>query len=276
MATATRSAGTTRIVALAQIACDRRTLPREGVDPARVDEFAGLYRDELPSGNDPFPPIGCVEDRDGRLLLYDGWYRIEARRRIAVELPGRGYDEVAAEVVRAGERDAVDYAYELAIDCSAVGSKQLTMRERIAAAKRLSEIRSDLPAREIARRLGITHPTVLRARGSAAVTGGGTRVPSSDRANGSGGDGTDQPRQPARGPMSLEHRAWRAANAISDLFEQARQESRMLGLGKPNLDRAGAAAYKALQRSYGDDAPAVADDLLALVSAMCDQAPRRA
>jgi hypothetical protein len=46
----------------------------------------------------------------------------------------------------------------------------------------------------------------------------------------------------------------------------------MLDLGRPNLARAGAAAYTALQRSYGEDAPAVADDLLELATAMRDQA----
>ena len=46
----------------------------------------------------------------------------------------------------------------------------------------------------------------------------------------------------------------------------------MLGFGKPNLTRAGAAAYKALKRSYGEDAPALVEDLYAVVSAMQDEA----
>jgi hypothetical protein len=266
-----QSAGT-RVVALSQIVCDRRAFPREAVDAARVDEFASLYRDELPGGHDPFPPIGCVEDRDGRLVLYDGWHRIEARRRIASEYPGRGYDGLPASVVRAGSRDPVDYAYELAVDCSAVGAKQLTMRERTAAAKRLSGIRPDLSAHEIGRRLGIAHTTVLRARGSAAMTGGARAPTFADRANGSSDDRVPRPRSsPPR--ITLEQRAWRAAGALSDLFEQAREENRgMLGLGKPNLARAGGAAYRALQRSYGEGAPAVVEDLLALVTAMRDEA----
>jgi hypothetical protein len=269
------SAGT-RVVALSQIMRGTRAFPREGVDGARVDEFAGLYRDELPAGNDPLPPIGCVEGRDGRLVLYDRWHRVEARRRIAAECPGRGYDELAAEVVRAGQRDPVDYAYELAIECSAVSPKQLTQRERIAAAKRLSEIHPDWAAREIGRRLGISHQTVGRARGSIVRTENGPNGPSPDVANATGSDQTPQSGQAAR-PVTLEQRAWRAANALSQLFEQARQETRgMLGLVKPNLEGAGAGAYKALERSYGEDAPAVADDLLALVTAMKDQATKLA
>jgi hypothetical protein len=103
MTTIIQSAGT-RVVALGEVVCDARAFPREAVDAVRVDDFAGLYRDELPGGNDPFPPIGCVEDRDGRLVLYDGWHRVEARRRIAAEYPGRGYDELAVSVVRARPR----------------------------------------------------------------------------------------------------------------------------------------------------------------------------
>jgi hypothetical protein len=46
----------------------------------------------------------------------------------------------------------------------------------------------------------------------------------------------------------------------------------MLGLGKPNVTRAAAAAYKALEYSYGEDAPAIANDLLAFVTAMRGEA----
>jgi hypothetical protein len=258
-------------VALDRIVCDRRTLPREAVDAARVAEFVGLYRDELPGGNDPFPPIGCVEDRDGRLLLYDGWHRVIARRRVAAEHPGCGYDELPADVVRANGRDAVDFAFELAITCSAVGSKQLTQRERIAAAKRLSEIRLDLSAREIAKRLGISHATVLRARGSLPVTGGGSREPSTTALRERDEPGLVRAAQHA----TLEQRAYRAATALCQLLDQARDETRgMLGLGKPNMARAGAAAYKALEHSYRADAPAVTDDLVAFASAMRDRAAK--
>jgi hypothetical protein len=271
MPSAKQSAGT-RIVRLDQIIRDSRTFPRERVDAARVEEFAGLLRDELPDGTDPLPPIGCIEDRDGQLVLYDGWHRVTARRRVAAEYPGQGYDELAADIVRADGRDAIDYAYELAVGCSAVGSKQLTLSERKAAAKRLSEIHPDWPAREIARQLGISHATVLRARGSLPVTGGGSREPPPGRfaaaANGEEGQ-THKPTQ----RITLEQRAYRAGAALCQMLDQARDESRgMLGLGKPNMARAGAAAYQALEHSYGEDAPTVTRDLLDLVNAMQNQA----
>jgi hypothetical protein len=217
-----------------------------------ADEFTDLYREELPTGNDPLPPIGCVEDRDGR-------HRVAARRRVALEYPGRGYDELPAETVRADQRDPIDYAYELAIGCSAVSSKQLRLSEWKAAAKRLSQIRPDLTAREIGTRLGISHQTVLRARGSIAVTGGGSRLPlrTSDD-----GDEPSQGRSRTRRRVTLEDRAYQAISALCQLLDQALDESRgMLGLGKPNMARAGAAAYKALEASYGEDAPAVTRDL---------------
>jgi hypothetical protein len=270
MSRATRSAGI-RIVRLDQLILDKRAFPRTEIDPARVDEFAGLYGDELPTGNDPFPPIRCVEDLDGRLVLYDGWHRVTARRRVAAEYPGRGYDELPAEIIRAGGRDAVSYAYELAIACSAVGSKQLTLSERRAAAKRLSEIRPDLSIRDIARQLGISHATVLRARGSLPVTGGGSREPPPGLfAKASNGEKAQTHKPTQR--MTLEQRAYRVAVALCEMLDQARAESRgMLGMGKSNMARAGAATYKALECSYGEDAPAIARDLLALVNAMQDQ-----
>ncbi len=46
----------------------------------------------------------------------------------------------------------------------------------------------------------------------------------------------------------------------------------MLGFGKPHVARAGVAAYKALKRSYGENAPAVAGDLIAVTNVMRDQA----
>jgi hypothetical protein len=270
MATATRSAAV-RIVRLDQLILDHRASPRTEVDPARVDEFAGLYRDELTAGNDPFPPIRCVEDRDGRLLLYDGWHRVTARGRVATEHPGRGYDELPAEVIRSDARDAVDHAYELAIACSALGSKQLTLSERKGAAKRLREIRPDLPVRGIARQLGISHATVLRALGSLPMTGGGSREPSPAAA--SSGEKPQTRRSSQR--VTLEQLAYRTAGALCQLLDQSRDESRgMLGLGKPNVMRAGELTYKALEHSYGEDAPAVTDDLLALVNAMWDRAAR--
>jgi hypothetical protein len=264
-----RSAGT-RVVSLGAIRCDARAFPRETIDAARVEEFAGLYRDELPAGSDPFPPIGLVEDRDGGLVLYDGWHRVEARQRIAIEHPGRGYDQIAATIVRADGQDPVELAFELAIDCSAIGSKQLTYRERVAAAQRLVEIHPDLSAREIGRRVGISHVTVLRrARGSV-----GTPEPSFLPA---AVDARGAERSQIAHRRTLEQQAWRAANALCELFDDARTASRgRFGLGKPNLARAGAAAYKALERSYGEGAPAVADDLVRLTTAMRDEAKRAA
>jgi hypothetical protein len=75
--------------------------------------------------------------------------------------------------------------------------------------------------------------------------------------------------------MTLEQLAYRTAGALCELLDLALHESRGI-LGKQNVARAGAAAYKALEHSYGEDAPAVTGDLLALVSAMQDQAARGA
>jgi hypothetical protein len=201
-------------------------------------------------------------------VLYDGWHRVTARRRIAAEYPGRGYDELPADIDRAPDgREVVDYAYDLAVECSAIGSKQLTQSERRAAARRF---RLDQPAREVAKVLGISHSTVVRAR-EAGIASIGANAPSSTASANLG------PRHRARRQMSLEQRACQAADALYGLFDQARDETRgMLGLGKPNMARAGAAVYKALEHSYGEDAPTVTENLLALVIATQDQAERQA
>ncbi len=46
----------------------------------------------------------------------------------------------------------------------------------------------------------------------------------------------------------------------------------MLGLGKPNVDHAGAAAYRALERSYGENAPEITEELFVFASAMHEHA----
>jgi hypothetical protein len=158
----------TRVVSLREIQCDRRAFPRQGLDSARVAEFAALYRDELPAGRDPLPALGCVEDRDGRLILFDGWHRREAREQVVAQLPEQGFDDIPVSVVRADEREPVDLAFELALDTCARGPWPLTTRERVTAAKRLAVTRPDLSAKEIARRTGLSHVAVLRYRGTVA------------------------------------------------------------------------------------------------------------
>ena len=93
----------TRVASLNEICCDPRAFPREGLDPGRVDEFVAPYRDELPTSNDPFPPFGCVEDRDGALWCYDGWHRLAARKRVVAERSGL-VGEIPVQFVRAGNR----------------------------------------------------------------------------------------------------------------------------------------------------------------------------
>ncbi len=104
-----------------------------------------------------------------------------------------------------------------------------------------------------------------------AVTGGGWREPLGGVTE-TGVDDVTRP-SPAARHLTLEQLAWRAANAQRELLDQSREETRgMLGFGKPHVARAGVAAYKALKRSYGENAPAVAGDLIAVTNVMRDQA----
>ena len=192
-----------------------------------------------------------------------------ARQRVAAEHPGRGWDELAADVIRAKGRDPVGLAFELAASCSATGARPLTRNERFTASKRLSEIHPEWSLREVAKRTGTSHQTVLRPRGPTGLSGAGPNGPITPS-----GDNATAARVAARHP-TLEQLAYRTAVALGRLLDRPHDESRgLLGFGKPNVTRAGAAAYKALERSYGDDAPSVTDDLLALVGAMRDQAAK--
>ena len=73
-----------------------------------------------------------------------------ARQRVAAEHPGRGWDELAGDVVCAKGRDPVGLAFELAVSCSATGARPLTRNERFTASKRLSEIHPEWSLREVA------------------------------------------------------------------------------------------------------------------------------
>ena len=100
-----------------------------------------------------------------------------ARQRVAAEHPGRGWDELAGDVVCAKGRDPVGLAFELAVSCSATGARPLTRNERFTASKRLSEIHPEWSLREVAKRTGTSHQTVLRPRGPTGLSGAGPNGP---------------------------------------------------------------------------------------------------
>jgi hypothetical protein len=122
------------------------------VDAERVSAFAEL----LSHDSGALPPSVCVRDENGVLLLADGHHRAPAYER----LPALA--QAVPVLVREcpSGRSAMDDAYELALECSAKTSLPLTQAEKRAAIRRLILERMDATDREIARLVGVSHPTV--------------------------------------------------------------------------------------------------------------------
>ncbi len=78
---------------------DDELFPRERIDRMKVDEYAEVMREE----GAQFPPVRAIRLRDGRLMVIDGWHRINAAKRLDLRtLPTR---------IRSGEWfDAIEAA----------------------------------------------------------------------------------------------------------------------------------------------------------------------
>ncbi len=137
------------------------------------------------------------------------------------------------DVVRAKGRDPVGLAFELAVSCSATGARPLTRNERFTAAKRLSEIHPEWSLREVAKRTGTSHQTVLRQRGPTGSSGAGPNGPITPS-----GDNATAARVAARHP-TLEQLAYRTAVALGRLLDRAHDESRGLGARLPGRNTTG-------------------------------------
>jgi hypothetical protein len=141
-------------ISLAQINCDRLIQIRvAGIDQERVNNYATRMKE-----GDKFPPIVVFFDRRDdadawRLWLADGFHRYAAMLRTM--------DYTTATIVYAGtRRDAEEYA---AI-CNAHHGLPLSNEDKWAASRRLLEFHPEWSNREIARRLGVSHPFVGKVR----------------------------------------------------------------------------------------------------------------
>lgn len=124
----------------------------DGVTPERVQQFM----DAMEAG-DVFPPITLFWDEAHRALwLADGFHRVQASRRIG--------DTIRAHIY-AGDIDA---AVEYAATCNARHGLPMTSADKRAAVKRIVTLHRDDPeplsSREIARRVGCSHPFVENIR----------------------------------------------------------------------------------------------------------------
>jgi hypothetical protein len=155
-----------RQVPITSIVCDEALWPRESLDRARVELFAGYYADvreearrTMSAWVDPLPPLVVVADdrQPGRLLLADGWHRLAALRQL-------GEDYATVDERSADGKASRARAYEIALQTAVESARPLTEREKQRAILRLLAERPELSDRAIGRLVGVDHVTVLRWR----------------------------------------------------------------------------------------------------------------
>src|SRR5258708_22817521 len=71
----------TSVVALKDIILDQDVQARFTIDEDRVALFACLFREDPELGDPRLPPVILIETSDGKLILADGFHRVEAARR---------------------------------------------------------------------------------------------------------------------------------------------------------------------------------------------------
>jgi hypothetical protein len=147
-------------VSLGLIDCDNEIQIRvAGTDDERVTNYAARMKAE-----DDLPPLVLFfdreeeeeeeeEDDDWHLWLADGFHRYRALLRTM--------DYTARATIYAGtRRDAEEYA----ATCNARHGLPLSNADKRAASRRLLKLHPEWTDREIARRVGASHPTVGKVR----------------------------------------------------------------------------------------------------------------
>jgi ParB-like chromosome segregation protein Spo0J len=78
-----------------------RRPPVEGVD--KRDDYGFLHLERLIAVFDELPPITVWKDEDGRWLLLDGQYRLEAAKRL-------GHTEIKVAIFKGSREKAIEFA----------------------------------------------------------------------------------------------------------------------------------------------------------------------
>jgi ParB-like chromosome segregation protein Spo0J len=135
---------------------DDQLFPRERIDRMKVDEYAEMMREE----GAQFPPVLVIRLKDGRLMVVDGWHRINAAKRLDLKtLPTR---------IRSGEWF---YAIEAATASNAFHGLPRTNADKRKAVEMLLTMPkwADASNRAIARHCGLSHPFVANMRRPAPI-----------------------------------------------------------------------------------------------------------
>jgi hypothetical protein len=142
------------LVDLGRIVADPQAWPRQGLDAARVAEFAELYADDDLS---VLPPLDVVPDGDA-LILADGWHRLHALRHIQASQAG------VRVIAPTDGDDSRTVAYRHGLTLAASAGLPLTRAERVAAVRRLLVECPEWSDRRIGRAVGVSPTTVGKYR----------------------------------------------------------------------------------------------------------------
>lgn len=149
----------TRLVALKDIILDPDVQVRFVLAEDRVRLFESLYREDPERGEPRLPPVTLIETSNGKLILADGFTRVEAASRSGLEF-------VQASIQPGTKRDAI----LASIKENAVHGLPLTLAERRRAAERMlaDPEWGNESDRELGRRCGVDHKTIAKLRAGMA------------------------------------------------------------------------------------------------------------
>jgi hypothetical protein len=137
-------------VPLADLVVDAGTQARVRTDP----ELVSAYRQEM-AGSAAFPALD-VFDAGGRLLLVDGFHRLEAARQL-------GRATLPARIFSGEEREAILYALGANAQNDTSGARRTNADKRYAVV-RATELMPDASHSEIARLVVVSHTYVRNVR----------------------------------------------------------------------------------------------------------------
>ncbi len=148
--------GFDRLLRSPELFSPRLALGPTRVDPKRVEQFRQLLIED----SDALPPMICVDNGLGQLLLADGHHRAAAYE----QLPQLFRTFPVRILFAPAGQEPEAFAYEVALETAAKTARSLSRGEKRAAIMRLLAERPGDSSREIARIVGVSHNTVVACR----------------------------------------------------------------------------------------------------------------
>lgn len=151
-----------RIVKLSDLCLDSGTQLRHGLDEATCDEYAEAWRRK-----DKFPPLTAFKTPEGRLLLVDGFHRLEGARRAGIK-------EICVEIREGTLREAILFSAGV----NATHGLRRSNRDKQRAVRTMlsDDEWAKWTDRKIARHCGVSHTFVASLRGQVVQSGNGCQI----------------------------------------------------------------------------------------------------